>query len=121
MLVIDLLHSCGNERVAAAAVGSIGGTFEARLRGEAGERGVSVGALVADMVRTFAREAGERDWRDLSQTVRRQDFPLLAGLQVVVAKVSQRRQGDGGLDDLRPSLPVIASIALSRDMQPGAI
>lgn len=121
MLVIDLLHSCGNERVAAAAVGSIGGAFEARLRCEADERGLSVGALVADMVRTFARGAGERDWRDLSHAVRRQDFPLLAGLQIVVVKVLQRQQGHGGRDDLHPVLPVIASIAMNRDLQCGAM
>ena len=32
MLVSDILHSCGNERVAEAAVNSIGGEFADRLR-----------------------------------------------------------------------------------------
>ncbi len=86
MLLADLLHSCRNERVAAAAIASIGGEFEALLRSEADNRGVSAGALAAGLVGSFAQDAGERDWRDLAHAVRRQDFPVLAGLQVVVAR-----------------------------------
>ncbi len=84
MLVSDLLHSCANEGVAEAAVASIGGALAARLRAEAGERGMSVGALVSSLVRAFAREASERDWRHLATAVRGQDLPVLSGLDVIV-------------------------------------
>jgi hypothetical protein len=86
MLVSDLLHSCANERVAEAAVWSISGDFARTMMIESEQRGMSVGALAASMVRRFARDANERDWRDLVDAVRGQDFPVLAGLQLILTK-----------------------------------
>lgn len=100
MLVSDLLHSCANDCVAEAAILSIGGEFASRMQSAAELRGVSVGFLAANLVRDFARGASERDWRHLVEAVRGQDFPVLAGLQVILTKPDRGR---------RPADPVEAS------------
>ncbi len=81
----DLLHSCAHESVAEAAIASIGGAVAARAQAEAEARGIRVGVLVASRVRNFSRTATERDWRDLAEAVRGQDFPVLSGLRVILA------------------------------------
>lgn len=86
MLVSDLLNSCANEGVAEAAVASIGGALAVRMQFEAEEHGVSVGALVSTRVRDFQRHASERDWRDLAEALRGQDFPVLSGLGVIMTR-----------------------------------
>ncbi len=97
MLVSDLLHSCANDRVAAAAVLSIGGTFASRIQREADERGVTVGVYASRIVRDFADGAGEREWRDLVSAIRGQDHPVLSGLQVILdRRASGGRMADRG-------------------------
>ena len=92
MLVSDLLHSCANDCVAEAAISSIGGEFASRMQSAAERRGVSVGFLASSLVRDFARGATERDWRHLVDAVRGQDFPVLAGLQVILTKPDHGRR-----------------------------
>lgn len=84
MLVSDLLHSCTNDRVAAAAVSSIGGAFASDVQARADDHGMTTGAYAARLVREFAIGATERDWRDLVLAVRGADHPVLAGLQLIV-------------------------------------
>jgi hypothetical protein len=95
MLVSDLLNSCTHEGVAEAAIASIGGPFAERLKAEADLRGLPLGAHAAGGVRSFRRDASERDWRRLAEAVRGQDFPVLAGLQLILA--ADRRRGGLGL------------------------
>lgn len=92
MLVSDLLHSCTNDRVAAAAVCSIGGPFAFHVQASADRHGVTIGAYAARMVREFAISATEREWRDLVIACRGADHPVLAGLQLIV----DRRSGSKG-------------------------
>ena len=111
MLLSDLLHSCANECVAEAAVISIGGSLASVIQSEAEERGVSVGFLAASFVRSFARHASERDWRDLVEAVRGQDVPVLSGLRVILTKPSQGRGRAEMRYDLRgPALPTSAFV-----------
>lgn len=84
MLVSDLLHSCTNDRVAAAAVSSIGGAFASHVQSRADDHGMTIGVYAARLVRDFAIGATERDWRDLVNGVRGADHPVLAGLQLIV-------------------------------------
>lgn len=88
MLVSDLLHSCTNDRVAAAAVSSIGGAFASHVQSRADDQGVTMGAYAARLVREFAIGASERDWRDLVLAVSGADHPVLAGLQAIVERRS---------------------------------
>lgn len=90
MLVADLLHSCANERVAAAAVCSIGGVFACTMQTAAEREGVSPGTLASRLVRGFAAKATERDWRDLHMSLRGHDLPMLAGLQTIVERETRR-------------------------------
>lgn len=84
MLVSDILHSCGNERVAEAAVASIGGEFADRLGGLARRCDLPVGVLAGKLVRRFARAAAERDWRFVISAMDGTDQPILAGLKAMI-------------------------------------
>ncbi|RYB05050.1 hypothetical protein D3272_11365 [Lichenibacterium ramalinae] len=91
MLMADILHSCTDEGIAAAAVASIGGPFAAAIRLEAEHRGLSVGALTASLVAAFARNASERDWRELSVNIAGADLPVLFGLQAMAERSLRQR------------------------------
>lgn len=91
MLMADILHSCTDEGIAAAAVASIGGPFAMTVRTEADRRGVSVGALTASLVSSFARNASERDWRDLMLAMAGSDVPVLTGLQAMAERALRHR------------------------------
>ena len=91
MLVADILHSCTDEGIAGAAVASIGGDFAARLRSEAARSGLSVGALTSSLVVRFARDANERDWRDLALATAGVDQPVLSGLRAIAERMLARR------------------------------
>lgn len=84
MLISDILHSCSNERVAEAAVSSIGGDFAERVTALARRCDLPVGALVGKLVRRFAIDARERDWRGVMVAIAGKDLPVLAGLQAIV-------------------------------------
>ena len=84
MLIADILHSCSNERVAEAAVDSIGGDFAHRVRLLAARCDMPVGLLVGRLVRRFAADAHERDWRQVTLAIFGDDQPVLAGLRAVV-------------------------------------
>ena len=108
MLLAEILHSCTDEGIAAAAVASIGGPFAAAVRAEADRRGLTVGALMASLVAGFARTASERDWRELSRAMAGADHPVLAGLQAMTDRAL--RHGDSIVArrpgrDMRPAGP----------------
>lgn len=84
MLIADILHSCSNERVAEAAVDSIGGDFANRVRLLSARCDMPVGLLVGRLVRRFAVDARERDWRRVTLAISGDDQPVLAGLCAVV-------------------------------------
>ena len=118
MLVSDILHSCGNERVAEAAVISIGGDFAERLRSLAARCDVSVGDLVGRLVRRFATGATERDWRFVGSAMDGQDLPLLCGLRAIIATTMRNpstavylatlasEAGDGPVWNVAPDMTV---------------
>lgn len=107
MLLADILHSCTDEGVAAAAVASIGGPFAAAVRAEAARAGVSVGALTASLVSSFARGASERDWRDLTAAMAGVDHPVLTGLQVMTERALRHRDRATRMRPLRDAIPAI--------------
>ncbi len=87
MLIGNILHSCSNERVAEAAVASIGGDFSAHVHGLARRCDLPVGTLTGHLVRRFAEHAAERDWRHVSAAIEGDDLPVLRGLQAIVDSV----------------------------------
>ena len=105
MLMSDILHSCTDPGIAAAAVASIGGTFAAAIRLEADRRGLSVGALTASLVASFARNASERDWRDLSAAIAGADQPVLSGLQAMAEHALRHSDHATRARPLRDAVP----------------
>jgi hypothetical protein len=84
MLVADLIHSCSNEKVAQAALASIGGRFADRVCAAAREKGVSVGKFVAIIVSDYARRADDAMREALRERITGEDQPLLHGLRAVL-------------------------------------
>lgn len=109
MLVADILHSCADEGVAAAAVASIGGPFAAAVRAEADRCGLSVGALTASLVSGFAREASERDWHDLTAAMAGTDHPVLSGLQAMAERALRQRERATRVRPSRDAVPALPS------------
>lgn len=108
MLIADILHSCSNERIADAAVASIGGDFALRVRRAAASGEVSVGALTGSLVRRFVLEANERDWRLVTKAIGGSDVPVLCGLRVIVEQMLPRWAGPS--DDAAPPSPVNSAV-----------
>ena len=90
MVIVDLINSCSNDKVAQAALACIGGGFAERVRAAAGEKGVSVGKFVALAVREFARRSDEAAQEALRVKVVRDDQPLLRGLREVLEAALER-------------------------------
>jgi hypothetical protein len=84
MLISDLIHSCSHEKVAMAAMASIGGVFAERVRSAAQENGVPAGRYVAFIVRDFGCRAGVDTRRALQKKVAGADQPLLHALRHIV-------------------------------------
>jgi hypothetical protein len=94
MLMDDIFHSCSHEKVAQAAVASIGGAFADRVRQVAAVRGLTPGAFAASAVRRFDRTASG-DARDiLRRALRGTDQPLLHGLRLILEPSLENADAD---------------------------
>ena len=84
MLSREIIQSCSNEKVASAALASIGGFFAARVEAIADNAGMESGALAARAVRYFGEKAGAAEWDDLRCALVGQDLPVLTGLRHIL-------------------------------------
>lgn len=84
MVVQDIVHSCSNEKVAAAALASIGGVFARQVHEAANRRGVLPGALAAAAVVRFRSEARAHDFERLQRAIAGDDTPVLRGFRLIV-------------------------------------
>jgi len=84
MLLSELVRSCSHEKVAEAAVASIGPGFRRLIEEAARDKGLGVGAFSASLVRSFAYNADEQDWSYLAAQLAGKDMPILAGLRHVL-------------------------------------
>ncbi|MDB5594347.1 MAG: hypothetical protein JWM36_1308 [Hyphomicrobiales bacterium] len=84
MLLKELISTCSHERVAEAAVMSIGVAFRARIERAARHDGLSVGAYAARAVRAFRANASSDEWHELSLLCAGQDMPILCGLRHIL-------------------------------------
>ena len=109
MLMADILHSCTDDGIAAAAVASIGGAFAAAVQAEADRSGLTVGALTSSLVSGFAREASERDWRELSAAMAGADHPVLTGLQAMAEGALRHRERATRVRPARDAVPALHS------------
>lgn len=93
MLLGEIIKTCSHEKVAQAAVASIGAEFHRRVEKAARERGLRTGVFVALAVRCFGRTAGDDEWAALARAMERKDMPILSGLRHIleVALADQAR------------------------------
>lgn len=86
-LIAEIVHSCSNEKVAQAAVASIGSDFADKVSATASAYGMSIGAFTARAVVEFDRSVGEDEKKLLRQAMRGADQPILFGLHRILKPV----------------------------------
>jgi hypothetical protein len=84
MQFAEIFRSCSHEKVAEAAVASIGFDFRKTIEEAAARRGTSTGGLAVACVRDFASSADERDWQALERKLKHADMPVLDGLRHIL-------------------------------------
>jgi hypothetical protein len=84
IVLTELIRSCSHEKVAEAAVASIGPGFRRLIADAAEARRLSIGAYTSACVHHFALEAEDNDWQDLSIQVEGSDMPILTGLRHIL-------------------------------------
>lgn len=84
MLIEEIIRSCVSERVAEAAVASIGYGFTDRIAVAAVQYDMSVGAYVVVAVNRFAKHGDEAELRSVRLAMKAAQEPLLAGLHRIL-------------------------------------
>jgi hypothetical protein len=83
-LIAEIVHTCSNEKVAQAAVASIGSDFSCRVKSTASAYGMTIGAFTAQTVRQFERSVGEDQKNEIRAVMRGADQPILSGLRFIL-------------------------------------
>jgi hypothetical protein len=91
VLIDQITRSCSNEKVALAAVASLGNSFADRICMAASRYGLTTGAFAANAVRRFAHSAGENEHKAVRRAMVRSDQPILAGLQYILESALDER------------------------------
>jgi hypothetical protein len=86
-LIAEIIHTCSHEKVAQAAVASMGSDFASKVGVTAGAFGLSIGAFTARAVREFEKRVGEPEKQALRALMDRADQPILIGLQHILRPV----------------------------------
>ncbi len=84
MRLDEIVNTCMHERVAEAAVASIGAGVAQNVRRFAEARDMSVGVYVGGLVRRFAWRAGPGERLALTRAMDRAQTPILAGLRHIL-------------------------------------
>ncbi|MBO0734000.1 MAG: hypothetical protein J2P49_06730 [Methylocapsa sp.] len=91
-LIAEIIHTCSHEKVAQAAVASLGSCFAGKVGMTAGARGLSIGAFAARAVREFGEYSGESERQAIRDAMGRSDQPILTGLQLILSPVIEREE-----------------------------
>ena len=83
-VLTELIRSCSHEKVAEAAVASIGPGFRRLIADAAEARRTTIGAYTSGCVHHFALEAEEHDWHELAGKLDGADMPILSGLRHIL-------------------------------------
>jgi len=89
-LIDEIIHSCSHEKVAHAAVASMGSAFAGKVGVTAGACGLSIGAFTARAVRQFNASSGEAERQAISKAMDGSDQPILTGLELILTPVVDR-------------------------------
>jgi hypothetical protein len=101
VLINEIVHTCSNEKVAQAAVVSLGSTFVSRVKSAADLHGISIGAFTARVVREFADDAQPLDRRAVDRVMYKADQPILRGLQAILERQLEEPASAGRWRDMR--------------------
>lgn len=96
MSIEEIVHTCSHEKVAHAAVVSLGFNFASRVCRVAESQGVTMGHFVARIVREFGEAADACERRAVSQAMTKADQPLLCGLRFILEDRLKLAQTDIG-------------------------
>lgn len=83
-LIAEVVHSCSNEKVAQAAVASIGSEFAGKVKATASVYGMSMGAFAARTVIQFDRNCGGEEKQALRRIMKGADQPILIALEHIL-------------------------------------
>ena len=86
-LIAEIIHTCSHEKVAQAAVASMGADFAGKVGATAGAYGLSIGAFTVRAVRDFESRVGEQEKQALQALMHHADQPILIGLQHILQPV----------------------------------
>jgi hypothetical protein len=86
VLVDEIIHTCSNEKIAQAAVASIGFVFALRVKNTADLHGLSVGAFAARIVHEFGHAADEGERKAVRRAMELSQQPILGGLQKILER-----------------------------------
>lgn len=101
----EIVHTCSHEKVAHAAVASLGFVFLSRVKRAADQRGVSVGIFAASVVREFGEEAPAHERCAVDRAMDKADQPILCGLQTILERQLDEPEFSGGWRDMRRIVP----------------
>ncbi len=83
-MIAEIIRTCSHEKVAQAAVASMGPSFAGKVGMTAGAQGLTIGAFTARVVRDFQSRSGEEEWNRLRHAMDGADQPILIGLQHIL-------------------------------------
>ena len=95
-LIAEIIHTCSHEKVAQAAVASMGSAFAGKVGVTARANGLSIGAFTARAVREFDEFSGEAERQAISQAMDGSDQPILTGLQLILSPIVERSGREPG-------------------------
>jgi hypothetical protein len=108
--VDEIIHTCSNEKVAQAAVASIGFIFALRVKNAADVHGLSTGAFAARVVGEFGKRADECERKVVRRAMEASQQPILCGLKTILERkldvesaLDERK--DGSLSSWAPPTP----------------
>ena len=84
-LIAEIIHTCSHEKVAQAAVASMGSAFAGKVGVSAGACGLSIGAFTARAVQEFDALSGEAERQAVRNAMDGADQPILTGLQLILS------------------------------------
>ncbi|MCI0600289.1 MAG: hypothetical protein L0Y60_12355 [Beijerinckiaceae bacterium] len=93
-LIAEIIHTCSHEKVAHAAVASMGSSFAGKVGATAGARGLSIGAFTARAVREFGEISGEDEKQAIRTAIEGSDQPILTGLQHILWPIIEGKGAD---------------------------
>jgi len=97
MLIAELIHSCSHERVAHAALQSIGVDFHRKVDAVARRSGQTGAAFAAARVSEFARKADVAQWSGIANAMSGKDMPVLSGLRYILEPHLAAAHARGGV------------------------